>query len=72
VRIIRTLDGSGSREEALNQRDGLVRLAHECVNQGKVGCTHGTMKCVLAFRLEFDSSTTFAKGVLLPLHVGVE
>ena len=30
------------------------------------------MKCVLAFWLEFDGSTTFSNGILLPLHVGVE
>src|SRR6266536_1258858 len=72
IRNIRVRGSAGRGKEALDQRDRLVRLANECINQRQIACPEGAMKCVFAFWLEFDSTTTFSNGILLPLHVGVE
>jgi len=50
----------------------LVRLANKRRNQRQIGRTDGAMKCILAFWLEFEGSTTFSNGILLPPHEGVE
>src|SRR2546421_4613113 len=72
IRKIRTLDRSGDGKQTLNQGNGLVRLADQRINQGQTGHMGGAVKCVLAFRLEFDRPASFTQGVVLPLHVGVE
>ena len=72
TRTIRPRDRAGSGKETLDQRDRLVRLAKERIDQRQIGRADGAMKCVLVFWLEFDGSTTFSNGILLPLHVGVE
>src|SRR5438552_12921718 len=54
TRIIRVRDCAGSGKEALDQRDRLIRLANECINQRQIARPEGAVKCVLAFWLEFD------------------
>jgi hypothetical protein len=65
TRKIRPLDWAGSEEQTLDQRDRLVRVTKECINQRQIGRPVGAMKCVLAFWLEFHGSTTFSNSILL-------
>src|SRR5207245_7989864 len=68
LRIIRIRDRAGSGKETFDQRDRLVRLADQCINERQIGRPQGAMKCVLAFWLEFDGSTAFSNGILLHLR----
>src|SRR6184192_1629428 len=43
TRIIRVRDRAGSGKETLDQRDRLVRLANECINQCKIGRPEGAV-----------------------------
>ena len=59
-------------QEAFNQREGLICLAGERVNQSQLVRALHTLDGVCAFRTEFNGSATFANGVLFPAHVAVE
>ncbi len=59
-------------QEAFNEREGLIHLARERVNQSQIARALHTLDAVCAFRTEFNRSATFANGVLLTAHVAVE
>src|SRR5205823_4531628 len=59
-------------QEAFNQREGLICLARERINQSQLVRALHTLDGVCAFRTEFNRSATFANGVLFPAHVAVE
>ena len=72
IRPIWVTGRAGRGKETLNERDCLVRFAHKCKNQRQISRYLGSLKCVFAFRLQFDCSASFSNGILLPLHVGIE
>src|SRR5256886_13269111 len=59
-------------QEAFNQREGLICLARERVNQSQLVRALHTLDGVCAFRTEFNGSATFANCVLFPAPVAVE
>src|SRR5947208_13876068 len=59
-------------QEAFNQREGLICLARERINQSQLVRALHTLDGVCAFRTELNGSAPFANGVLFPAHVAVE
>jgi hypothetical protein len=59
IRPIRVTGRAGRGKETLNERDCLVRLANECINQRQIACCDSAMKRVLAFWLEAGVARQF-------------
>ena len=71
-REISPVDRAGCGKETLDQRDRLVGFADKRIYEGQIGLPNGTVKRILAFRIEPNGSTTFSDGILLSVYVGVE